>query len=230
MNCIIVDDEELSQKAMKHLVSQVPYLNLVAQCSNGSEALDALSKNKVDLLFLDIEMPVINGLEFVKSLKNPPITILATSKKEYAIEAFECNVIDYLVKPIAIDRFFNAVTKAKHFFDNIHQNIPFLNQEYIFVKVNGILTRISIKEILWIEALGDYIVINTAEKKYTVHSTLKAIENKLDSDKYVRVHRSYIVSIDNINSIDDNTIVINKQLIPIGLVHKENLTKKLNLL
>lgn len=230
MNCIIVDDEELSQKAMKHLIAQVPYLNLVAQCSSGSEALDALDKNKVDLMFLDIEMPVINGLEFVKSLTNPPMTILATSKKEYALEAFECNVIDYLVKPVAIERFFSATTKAKHLFDNAHQNIQFLNQEYIFVKENGMLSRISMKEILWIEALGDYISINTTEKKYTVHSTMKAIENKLDPDKYIRVHRSYIVSIDNISSIDDNTIVINKQLIPIGLVHKENLTKKLNLL
>ena len=106
MDCIIVDDEEMSQKAMKHLVSQVPYLNLIGTYSNASEAIHALDKNNVDLMLLDIEMPIMNGIEFVKSLKNPPITILATSKKEYALEAFEYNVIDYLVKPVAVDRFF----------------------------------------------------------------------------------------------------------------------------
>lgn len=230
MDCIIVDDDELSQKTMKHLVSQVPFLNLINTCSNASEAINTLSSNKVDLMLLDIEMPVINGLEFVKSLKNPPITILATSKKDYAIEAFECNVIDYLVKPIAVDRFFNAIAKSKHFFDALYKNNELSGKEYLFVKVNGSLTKICIKEILWIEALGDYISVNTTEKKYTVHSTLKAIEGKLSADKHVRVHRSYIVSIDNIHSIDDNTIVINKQLIPVGFVYKDNLTKRLNLL
>lgn len=230
MECIIVDDDEMSQKAMKHLVSQVPFLNLVGIYSNASEAIDALNKTNVDLMLLDVEMPVVNGLEFIKSLKNPPITILATSKKDYAIEAFECDIIDYLVKPIAVDRFFSAIEKSKHFFETNHKNAARISHECIFIKVNGILTKICIKDILWIEASGDYIQINTSEKKYTTHSTLKAIENKLPADKYIRVHRSYIVSIDNINSIDDNTIVIHKQLIPVGFVYKENLTRRLNLL
>lgn len=230
MDCIIVDDDEMSQKAMKHLVSQVPFLNLVGIYSNASEAIDALNKSNVDLMLLDIEMPVVNGLEFIKSLKNPPTTILATSKKDYAIEAFECNVIDYLVKPIAVDRFFSAIEKSRHFYETNHKNSNETNHECLFIKVNGILTKIDIKDILWIEASGDYIQINTSEKKYTTHSTLKAIENKLPADKYIRVHRSYIVSIDNINSIDDNTILIQKQLIPVGFVYKENLTRRLNLL
>jgi DNA-binding LytR/AlgR family response regulator len=225
-----VDDDEMSQKAMSFLVSQVPFLNLVGTYSNAGEALNSLNNVKVDLMLLDIEMPNINGLEFVKSLKNPPLTILATSQKRYALEAFECNIIDYLVKPIALDRFFKAITKAKDFFDTANKGFDLSNKEYMFVKMNGTLTKINIKEILWIEALGDYISINTSEKKYTVHSTMKAMENKLDTEKFIRVHRSFIVSVDTINSIDDNTIVINKQLIPIGFVYKENLTKRLNLL
>ncbi len=230
MNCIIVDDEVMSQKALTHLVAQMPFLNLIGVYANASEALDALDKNNIDLMLLDIEMPVINGMEFMKSLKSPPITILVTSNKDYALEAFEHNVIDYLLKPVPVDRFFGAIAKAKYFFDNANKNIESPNAEHLFVKVDGVLTKISIKDILWVEAAGDYIHVNTAEKRYTVHATLKAIENKLLPDKYIRVHRSYIVSIDNISSIDDNTIVVHKQLIPVGFVYKENLTKHLNLL
>ena len=230
MNCIITDDDEMSQKAMSFLVSQVPFLNLLGVCSNVSEALNILNTKNTDLMLLDIEMPAMNGLEFIKSLKDPPLTILITSKEQYAIEAFESNVVDYLLKPVALDRFFKAIGKAKNIFDGGRKELDSSDSDHLFIKVNGLLTKIMIKDILWIEALGDYISINTSEKKLTVHSTLKAIENKLPSDKFVRVHRSYIVSVDNINSIDDNTIVINKELIPIGFVYKENLTKRLNLL
>jgi two-component system LytT family response regulator len=231
MNCIIVDDEEMSRNAMKHLVAQIPFLNLIGIYCNAGETLNTLNSKSVNLMLLDIEMPDVNGLEFIRSLKNPPLTILATSKKEYAIEAFECNIIiDYLVKPIAIDRFFKAIAKSKDIFDGSAKNSDLLNKDYVFVKINGTLTKINMKEILWIEALGDYITINTSGKKHTIHATMKSIENKLDTEKFIRVHRSYIVSVDNINSIDDNMIVIDRQLIPIGYVYKENLTKRLNLL
>lgn len=228
MNCIIVDDDEMSRNALKHLVSQVHYLNPIGLHANASEALTTLNSQKVNLMLLDIEMPDINGIEFIKSIKNPPLTILATSKKEYAIEAFECNVIDYLVKPIALDRFFKAIAKSKEIFDT--KNAIGFHHDHLFVKTNGIHTKIEIKDILWVEALGDYITINTSEKKYTVHSTMKNMEDKLLPDKFIRVHRSYIISIDSINAIDNNTLVINKQLIPIGYAYKEKLIKRLNLL
>ena len=230
MNCIIVDDEEMSRTAMKHLVSQVQYLKLVGICSNATEALNILTDNKIDLLLLDIEMPEMNGLQLIKSLKKPPLTILATSKKEYAIEAFECNVVDYLVKPIQLDRFFRAIEKGKEIFDNSHQTVDFSTKDNVFIKNNGALVKINMKDILWIEALGDYITIHTPLKKYTIHSTMKTIEDRLGQEKFIRVHRSFIVSIDNISSVDDNIVAIDKQLIPIGAVYKENLTKRLNLL
>ncbi len=229
MNCIIVDDDELSRNALQHLVSQVPYLNLTGVYTKANEAMAILDEKGVDLMLLDIEMPEMTGLEFIKSLKKPPLTILVTSKQEYALEAFECNVIDYLLKPIAMDRFFKAITRSKDLFDGRKEVIT-LNHEHLFAKINGTLMKIIIKEILWIEALGDYITVNTLEKKYTIHSTMKAMESKLSPDKFIRVHRSYIVSIDNINSIDDNTIKINKPLIPVGYVFKESLLKRLNLL
>ena len=230
MNCIIVDDDEMSRKALEHLISQVPYLKLLGAYASPCEALSYMNNNDIDLMLLDIEMPGISGIEFIKSIKTPPLTIFATSRKEYALEAFECNIIDYLVKPISLDRFFKAIAKSKDIFDNNHKNEIGRNQGCIFAKINGSLIKIDLNEILWIEALGDYITINTTEKKYTIHSTLKTILQKLPTDRFVRVHRSYIVAINCINSIDDNTIAIMKQLIPIGYVYKENLVKQLNLL
>ncbi len=230
MDCIIVDDEEMSRNAMKHLVSQMEFLNLTKVCSGSIEALNYLNTHSVDLVLLDIEMPELSGLQFIKNLKSSPLIILATSKKDYAIEAFEYNVVDYLLKPVTSDRFIKAINKAKNIFDNSQNIADFSEKDHIFIKTNSILLKINIKDILWIEALGDYTVINTSDKKHVVHSTLKAIESKLSPEIFTRVHRSYIVSIDKIDSIDDSTIVMGKKLIPVGAVYKEGLMKQLNLL
>ena len=230
MNCIIIDDEEISRTVMKQLVSQVPFLNLSGVCSSAKEALTTLNNSPIDLMLLDVEMPDVTGLDLIKSLKKQPLTILATSKKDYAIEAFEYNVVDYIVKPVALDRFLKATLKAKEIFDNSQQTIDSFNKDYVFIKANGTLIKIDVKEILWMEALGDYVTINTSEKKYTIHSTMKSIEKKLPPQLFIRVHRSFIVSLHKIDSIDDHVIVINKQLIPVGAIYKESLAKKLNLL
>lgn len=229
MNCIIVDDDKLSQNAMEHLVKQFPYLSLIGIYSSAVEALETINSGSVDLMFLDIEMPQMTGLEFVKNIPKSPMTILATSKKDYALEAFEYNIIDYLVKPVPLERFFKAITKAKNIYD-IAKTDRHRTKDHLFIKVNGSIAKVDVKDILWIEALGDYITIHTPEKRYTVHSTLKAIEAKLDPEKFLRVHRSYIISIETINAIDDSVVAINKQLIPIGAVYKENFKKRLNLL
>lgn len=230
MNCIIVDDEEMSRNALKHLVSQVDYLNLIGICSSATEALNLLNNNKIDLMLLDIEMPDMSGIELIKSLKNPPLTILTTSNKEYALEAFEYSIVDYIIKPISLDRFFKAIAKAKEIFENSPQNMDFSSSEYVFIKSNGVLVKINLKDILWIEALGDYLTINTGDKKYTIHSTMRTMESKLPSNKFIRVHRSFIIAIDNISSIEDNVVVIGKKLIPVGAVYKDNLKKRLNFL
>lgn len=230
MNCIIVDDEEMCRNAMKHLVSQVDFLNLIGICSNATEALNLLNNNKIDLMLLDIEMPDMSGIELIKSLKSPPLTILTTSNKEYALEAFEYSIVDYIIKPILLDRFFKAIAKAKEIFENSPQNIDFSSSEYVFIKSNGVLVKINLKDILWIEALGDYLTINTSDKKYTIHSTMRTMESKLSSNKFIRVHRSFIIAIDNISSIEDNVVVIGKKLIPVGAVYKDNLKKRLNFL
>ena len=230
MNCIIVDDDPMSRQALMHLVKQISVLKLIKECSNPLEAFNVLSHEKVDLILLDVEMPEMSGLDFLKTLKNPPLTILTTSQKKYALEAYEYNVIDYIVKPVTLDRFIKAITKAQEIFGNSQPLIDSSGNDQVFIKSKSTLLKINTNEILWIEALGDYITINTAEKKHVIHSTMKAIENKLSADKFARVHRSFIIAVDKIESIDDTVVIINKKLIPVGAVYKENLLNRLNFL
>ncbi|MFL5764267.1 MAG: LytR/AlgR family response regulator transcription factor [Bacteroidia bacterium] len=229
MNSIIIDDDKLSQNAIGHLAAQLPFLKVSGIFGSALEATTILNSGSIDLMFLDIELPDITGLEFMGTLQNPPLTILITSKKEYALEAFEYNVVDYIVKPVAVERFLKAVTKARITYDASGRPAD-SSKDHLFIKVNGTIAKIDVKDILWIEALGDYITIHTSDKKYTVHSTLKAVEARLDPDRFLRVHRSYIISVGAISSIDDSVVSINKQLIPIGAVHRDNFRKRLNLL
>lgn len=217
--------------ALKQLVSQVPNLELIAECGNASETLSILHANGVDLLLLDIEMPGITGIDLIKKLSNnKPLIIFTTAKTDYAVEAFELNVVDYLVKPITLSRLRQAVEKAQEALDSNKQEVKLEEQGFVFVKDNGILKRISIDDILFLEAMGDYVKVHTAQKFHVVHATLKSIEEKLPSSRFIRVHRSYIVAINKIDFIQEGTISIAKTSIPVADTHKSNLTKRLNLL
>lgn len=217
--------------ALKQLLSQVQGLDLVAECNDAAEALDVLNSNQVDLLLLDIEMPGMTGFDLVKKLGNSkPLIVFTTAKKDYAVEAFELNVVDYLVKPIALPRFKQAVDKAQEALDSNKQEVKVEEQGFVFVKDNGILKRIAIDDILFLEAMGDYVKVHTPQKFHVVHATLKSIEEKLPSSKFIRVHRSYIVAINKIDYIQEGTISIGKTTIPVADTHKSNLNKRLNLL
>ena len=209
MKSIIVDDDETSRTVLSQLVKQVNYIDLVSVCSNTEDAITALNSNGADLMFLDVEMPGMTGLELLKNMDVKPMVILTTSHTKYALDAFEHNVIDYLVKPIEMPRFMKAVTKAMN-----HKNAAVLvdgnSKDYFFIKKKSVLNKVYIKDIFWIEALGDYLTVHTWTEKYILHITLKAIESKLPSSKFVRVHRSHIVQVDNIAAVEDNTIFINK--------------------
>jgi DNA-binding LytR/AlgR family response regulator len=226
MNCIIVDDDDASRKVLSHLIKQTDFLNEVAACPNPVEAMKVLQKQEIDLVFLDIEMPEMTGMDMLKTLENRPGVILTTSHKEYALDAFNLNVIDYLVKPVELPRFIKAVNKAKDLI-SVKDQVS-ANREYFFIKKDSVLTKVPVKDILWIEALGDYITVHTKEQRFILHATLKSIENKLPADKFIRVHRSYIVQMDNVKLVEDTTIYINDVSIPVGAMYKENFIKHLN--
>lgn len=231
MNCIVVDDNKLARTAITYLIEQVDFLNLVKECESPVEAFNFLKENPVDLVFLDVEMPSMSGLELVRNLDTHPIIILITAKKDYAVEAFELNVADYIVKPITLPRFMTAVSRAKEFYEMRDEKIevPEKDMEYIFVRNKTVLTKIKLKDILYIQALGDYVTIYTPdENHYTIHITLSGIEKKLPADKFHRTHRSYMIGLDHIDSIIEDTAYINKHHIPIGEQYKQPLLKKIN--
>ena len=217
--------------ALKQLVMQVPSLELIAECNDAREALDSLDSKQVDLLLLDLEMPDMNGLDLIRKLGNQrPLIIFTTAKKDYAVEAFELSVVDYLVKPITLPRLKQAVERAGEVLESNKEEVKVEEQGFVFVKDNGILKRISIDDILFLEAMGDYVKVHTSQKFHVVHATLKSIEEKLPASKFIRVHRSYIVAINKIDYIQEGTISIGKTTIPVADTHKSNLNKRLNLL
>lgn len=231
MNCIIVDDTQLARTALKLLIAQVDFLDLKQECSNPVDAFNYLKKESVDLVFLDVEMPGMTGIELIKNLEKRPIIILITAKKNYAIEAFELNVADYIVKPVNLSRFMVAVSRAKELFDEKDQKLEINEKEkdYIFVRSNSVLTKIKINDIIYVQALGDYVNIFT-DKRYTVHITLRGMEEKLPVSKFYRLHRSYLVALDHIVGVEEGTAYVGKHPLPIGEQFKKELLKKLNLI
>ncbi|MFT5336733.1 MAG: DNA-binding LytR/AlgR family response regulator [Sphingobacteriales bacterium] len=227
MKCIIVDDEKMSQMMVQKCVEQVPYLDLVTVCDNAIEASEIIRKSDIDLIFLDIEMPEMTGIEFVNNFSVPQI-IFITSKPEFATEAFDLDVTDYIVKPVDLVRFLKAVSKAKDRFDKEMSRT--IEAAHVFVKQDSRYVKLSMIDIQYVEALADYVSIFTAEKRYTILSTMKAIESKLPPSQFVRVHRSFIVRIDQIKEIEDNTIAISEKLIPVSRSYRDHLKKSLNML
>jgi DNA-binding LytR/AlgR family response regulator len=230
VNCIIVDDNKLARTAMVHLIGQVNFLNLKHECENSVDAFNYLQKEQVDLIFLDVEMPGMTGIELVKKLDKRPIIVLITAKKDYAVEAFELNVADYIVKPVTLPRFMAAVLRAKELFEIKDEKVEVDEKaiNYIFVRNKSVLTKILINDIIYIQALGDYVKIFTTNKQYTIHTTLSGLEKKLPSEKFYRTHRSYIIALNHIDNIEEGTAFVRKNPIPIGEQFKQPLLKKIN--
>ncbi len=229
MKCLVVDDDKLSRGILEDLISDTSSLELVASCDDPIKAFNIIKESKIDLLFLDIEMPKMDGISMLKALSPLPQVILVTSHDEYAVESYEYDVTDFVKKPISTARFLKAVEKANKRF-NTDASLFTTKGETIFIKSDSKLVQINTHKIFWIEALGNYMRVITEDGKYTILSTMKDVANKLPSDEFVRVHRSFIVRLDKIESIEDNYIVINNNQINIGKVYKEGLSGKLNLL
>ncbi|MGZ3942238.1 MAG: LytR/AlgR family response regulator transcription factor [Bacteroidia bacterium] len=232
MKCIIADDNKMSREMVKQLIDQVDFLELKAECENPVEAYNILKKEEIDLVFLDVEMPGMTGIELIKNLEKRPIVILITAKKDYAVEAFELNVADYIIKPVTLPRFMAAVERAKELFESRDQKFEVTGKEkdYIFVRSNSLLTKVKIKDIIYVQALGDYVNIFTPEKRLTVHITLKGMEEKLPQDKFYRLHRSYLTALHHIDNIEEGTAYIGKHPLPIGEQYKKELLRKINLI
>jgi DNA-binding LytR/AlgR family response regulator len=232
LSCIIVDDNRMARTAIRLMIDQVDFLELRHECESPLDAFNILETEEIDLVFLDVEMPEMNGLELIKNLEKRPIFILISAKKEYAIEAFELNVADYIIKPVSLARFTMAVSRAKELYDSRHKKAEATTdgKDYIFARSNGILVKIKIDEIRYIQALGDYVTIHSDKKHYTIHSTLKSMEEKLPREKFYRLHRSYLVAVDQIETVEENTAYVGKQNLPIGEQFKKGLLQKLNLI
>lgn len=223
LKCIIVDDEPLAQEVLENYVQRLnTELELVKKCSNAMDAFQTLHHENIDLLFLDIQMPVIDGLSFLKSLMNPPAVILTTAYSNHALEGFDLDVVDYLLKPISFERFLKAVNKAIELHKSQHAES---DTDYMFVKVDSKLVKINYADILYIEGMKDYLKIFVSERPLVVHQTMKKIEEMLPKNNFVRVHKSYIVAISAVNSIVGNFIEINGKEIPIGANYKDQLIK-----
>ncbi|HZH94603.1 MAG TPA: LytTR family DNA-binding domain-containing protein [Flavisolibacter sp.] len=231
MKCLIVDDNKLARMAMKQLVGQINELELVQECEDAMQAYNAINTETIDLVFLDVEMPGMSGLELIRNLgSKKPLIIFTTAKENYAVEAFELNVIDYLVKPIKPARFIQSVEKAHEVFSSNKLEVKVGEQEFVFIKDNGVLKRIGVEDILYLEAMGDYVKVHTAQRFHVLHATLKSIEEKLPVARYIRVHRSYIVALNKIDSIQEGVISIGKTTVPIADTYKTTLNKRLNFL
>lgn len=232
MNCIIIDDEATAVAIISQLCSNEVSLNVLVEFPNAIQAIKYLNQNKVDLIFLDIHMPDFTGFDFIDTLKNPPKIILTTSDSQFAIEAFEYDfIVDYLLKPMESTRFQKAILKAEKqdtTSDEIKLDLEIKNDFY--VNIDRRLIKIHLESICIVEAKGDYIHIKTEERNYVVHSTLKKIEEKLPDSLFLKVHRSYIINLKKIVDIEDNTVVIKRDVIPVSRSKRPELMKRLDLL
>ncbi|WP_420571581.1 LytR/AlgR family response regulator transcription factor [Kordia sp.] len=225
LNCIIIDDEPSSQKVLKVFIEKIPSLHLISICNNATDALETLrNHSNIDLLFLDINMPNISGLSFYKSLKNPPAVIFTTAYAEYAIDGFEVNAVDYLLKPFSFDRFLTSVNKA---FDTLKTPENTTENEVIYVKENKTLHKIVLQDILYIEALGDYVKIHLENKSVITNSTFTNMLEQLPATQFVRTHKSFAIHLKKLNSVSGNQIIINNAKIPIGQTYKASFMKLL---
>lgn len=231
INCIIIDDEPLARTGLKEYIADIGFLNLLGSYDNPLAATEMINSGDVQLLFLDIQMPKITGLDFFKTLKNPPSVIFTTAYPQYALDGFEVNALDYLVKPVSFDRFLKASLKAKDLFEVRQVNKTVYRQEetdaYFFIKADNKLVKIFYNDILFIEALQNYVNIHTADKKYMSYLTFKSVEDYLPETRFIKVHKSFIISAAKVDSIEGNEIRMGQHRIPISRGLKDEVIEKL---
>lgn len=229
INCLIVDDEPIARQGIQGYCDKVPFLTVKAGAKNALEAGQILMEEAIDLLFLDIQMPELSGLDFLKTLSQAPMVIFTTAYREYALEGFELNVIDYLIKPIAFPRFLRAVHKVQEAIQSRKTqgltNTP--EEDFFFIKVDGKYTKIFFRDILYVEGLKDYVFIHTQTTRYMVLISLKNVEAQLPPEQFLRVHRSYIIALDKVEELDGNILKIKGKDVPLSKNLRDEIYEKL---
>lgn len=229
INYLIIDDEPLARDGMMINCEQVPYLEHKGSFPNAVQASEYISKNKVDLIFLDIEMPGLNGLDFIRSMSKKPHIILCTAYPQYALESYELDVIDYLVKPIKFDRFFKAVSKVKDYMELnavAKSEIDEYEETFMYIKSDRQYVKVFYDDVIYIKGMKDYVVIHTPEKKYMTSMNVKTIHSQLPEDRFARISKSYIVQVNGIKSVDVDTVYTDKVELPLGPSYKEAFIEK----
>lgn len=228
LRCLVVDDEAIAVQGLVAYIDKVEFLEVAATCSSATEAAGLLRKTSIDLLFLDINMPHLNGMEFLDGLENPPLTIITTAYAEYALDGFRLNVVDYLMKPIPFKRFFKAVSKAGDLFYLKHQpsNDASKQNPYMYAKEGDTYIRINPGDILYVEGMQNYMKLHFKDKTIIVHQTMQALEKTLLQPDFYRIHRSYLVNLTQVRSISSGRLTINNMVLPIAKNRRKNLLEK----
>lgn len=231
MNCLIIDDQKVFRAILKKMISLDPSLVLIKECTNAIEAHTAIIETQIDLIFLDVEMPQMNGLDLAKIIQGKrPLIIFITSKLEYALDVFDLNVVDFLIKPIEPSRFLKAVERAKNLVKLNSSADPADSETFVFIRDSSIIRKVNVNDILYLEAKNNYINVYLSNIFYSIHSSLKLIENKLPKDLFIRVHRSFIINLSKIDSIEGSTLFINKTIIPISDSYRSSLNNYMKFL
>jgi DNA-binding LytR/AlgR family response regulator len=229
LNCLIVDDEPVARKGLEEYVKEVDFLHLVGTCENAIKASSFLKDGRIDLILLDIHMPKLSGIEFLKTLKNPPMVIFTTAYSHYALEGYALDIIDYLVKPIPFERFLKAVQKAGDFFELKQKADPASTElpEYFFIKCDHKYEKVMYSEVLYMEAMQNYCIIHTSGKRMIAYLTFSGLESQLPADRFLKVHKSFIVSLDKVKALDGHEIIIGNSRIPVSRNLKEEVMKRI---
>jgi len=227
LSCIIVDDEPLSREVLENYVSGTPLLSLSGSCSDAFAAMELIRDNKIELVFLDINMPRLSGINMVKAMEKPPLIIFTTAYPEYAIEGFELDVLDYLVKPFSYERFLKAVNKA---FDrlSVKSVVKGDRSGFITVKSNKRIYKIEYGSLYYIQSAGDYLKLVTPEQVIIIHDTMKNMEKMFPDDQFIRIHKSFLVNLKHVKYVEGNEVNIGKEKLPVGASYKELLLKRLD--
>lgn len=224
LKCLIVDDEPMARKGMEEYVRDIPFLEHAASCGNAGKANEFLQQHPVDLMLLDIQMPNLTGIDFLRSLTNPPLVIFTTAHPDYALEGYSLDVIDYLVKPTAFTRFQKAAQKAFEFHSLRISASP--EPGYFFIRCNQVYEKVNYDEVLYLEAMQNYVIIHTAAGKRITYITLTALEEKLPRNKFMKVHKSFVVSLDKITALDGHELMIGQAHIPVSRTLKDEVLQR----